>query len=311
MSALVRLVVLLGPTASGKSELAIRLAQELHGEILACDSTQVYRHFDIGTGKVPMPERRGIVHHLIDLVEPDEVFTAGDYATRATASLAEVTARGKLPIVTAGTGLYLRALLEGLSDAPTRSEELRERLRRQAGAKGTLYLHALLARIDPETAERIPPRDTQKIIRAIEMRVIAGKTVGEVHRAGRKGLEGYAVTKIGLSPARDALYQRIHGRIDNMIACGWLNEVRRLIEDGVPRQAKPFKFIGYAELREHIEGRLSLSAAIDSIQRSTRRYAKRQLTWFRKEPSVHWLAGFGDEASIASEATSIARAGAS
>lgn len=297
-----RLVVVLGPTASGKSSLGITLAQGLGGEVLVCDSTQVYRHFDIGTGKVPMPERRGIVHHLIDLVEPDEVFTAGDYATRATASLADVTARGKLPIVTAGTGLYLRALLDGLADAPTRSEELRERLRRRAGAKGTLYLHALLKRIDPEAAKRIAPRDAQKVIRAVEMRVIAGKTISEVHRAGRKGLEGYAVIKIGLSPARDALYQRIHARIDNMIACGWLNEVRRLIEDGVQRQAKPFQFIGYAELREHIEGRLSLNAAIDSIQQATRRYAKRQITWFRKEHGVHWLAGFGDNPEIVYEA---------
>lgn len=311
MSALARLVVILGPTASGKSDLAIRLAKELHGEVVACDSTQVYRYFDIGTGKVPVPERHGIPHHLIDVVEPDEVFTAGDYATRATASLADVTARGKLPIVTAGTGLYLRALLDGLSDAPARSEQLRERLRGKARAKGPLHLHALLARLDPEAAKRIAPRDTQKIIRAIEMRVITGKTVSEVQRAGRKGLEGYVVTKIGLIPARDALYQRIHARVDNMIACGWLNEVRRLIDEGVSPDSKPFQFIGYAELREHLEGRLPFNAAVESIQHATRRYAKRQLTWFRKEPGARWLAGFGDEASIAFEATRIARAGAS
>ncbi|MGH9686753.1 MAG: tRNA (adenosine(37)-N6)-dimethylallyltransferase MiaA [Candidatus Acidiferrales bacterium] len=305
MSALTRLVVLLGPTASGKSELAVRLAQELDGEILACDSTQVYRHFDIGTGKVPLLERREIPHHLIDIVEPAEVFTAGDYATRATATLADVTARGKLPIITAGTGLYLRALIEGLSDAPARSEELRERLRRRGRVKSALHLHALLARIDPEVAKRIAPRDTQKIIRAIEMRILAGKAVGEVHRAGRKGLDGYAVTKIGLIPARDALYQRIHARVENMIAGGWLDEVRRLIDQGVPREAKPFQFIGYTQLREHLEGRLPLNVAIDSIQQATRRYAKRQLTWFRREPGVHGLAGFGDAPGIASEALSL------
>ncbi|MGA9884422.1 MAG: tRNA (adenosine(37)-N6)-dimethylallyltransferase MiaA [Candidatus Acidiferrales bacterium] len=307
MSALARLVVILGPTASGKSQLAIRLAQELHGEVLACDSTQVYRHFDIGTGKVSVPERHGIAHHLIDIVEPDEVFTAGEYAARASALLADATARGKLPIITAGTGLYLRALLEGLSDAPTRSEELRERLRRKTRAKGPLHLHALLTRIDPEAGERIAPRDTQKIIRAIEMRILAGKAVGEVHRAGRKGLDGYAVTKIGLIPARDALYQRIHARVENMIAGGWLDEVRRLIDQGVPREAKPFQFIGYAELREHIEGRLPLKAAVESIQQATRRYAKRQLTWFRREPGVHWLPGFGDDGAIADEALGIIR----
>jgi tRNA dimethylallyltransferase len=300
-----RLLVILGPTASGKSELAIRLAEELGGEILACDSTQVYRHFDIGTGKVPPAERRGIPHHLIDVVDADEVFTAGDYADRATAALADVTARGKLPIMTAGTGLYLRALLEGLSDAPTRSEELRERLRAKAHAKGPLHLYRLLARIDPAAAKRIAPRDTQKIIRAVEMHVLAGKAVGEIHGAGRKGLKGYAVTKIGLNPSRAALYERIHARVEQMIASGWLDEVRSLIQAGVPRTAKPFQFIGYAELREHLEGRMPLAAAVESIQQATRRYAKRQMTWFRKEPGVRWLAGFGGEAAVAEEAFGI------
>jgi tRNA dimethylallyltransferase len=302
-----RLLVILGPTASGKSELGIRLAQELDGEVLACDSTQVYRHFDIGTGKVLPAERRGIPHHLIDLVEPDEVFTAGEYAARATTVLADVTARGKLPIMTAGTGLYLRALLEGLSDAPTRSEELRERLRRKARAKGALHLHAVLARIDPAAAKRIAPRDTQKIIRAIEIRMLAGKSVREIHGAGRKGLQGYAVTKIGLNPSRAPLYERIHARVRGMLASGWLDEVHRLIEQGVPREAKPFQFIGYAELREHLEGRISLAAAIESIQQSTRRYAKRQLTWFRKEPGVHWLAGSGEDPAIQQDALRLAR----
>jgi tRNA dimethylallyltransferase len=304
---LARLVVILGPTASGKSELAMRLAEALGGEVVACDSTQVYRHFDIGTGKVPLPERRGMAHHLIDVVEPHEVFTAGEYAARAAATLEEITRRGKLPILTAGTGLYLRALLEGLSDAPTRSGELRERLRRRASAKGPLHLHALLARIDAEAARRIAPRDTQKIIRAIEMRLLGGKPVGEIHRGGRKPLEGYAITKIGLLPPRAALYDRIHARVQGMIASGWLEEVRRLLDKGVPREAKPFQFIGYSELREHLEGRLPLKATIESIQQATRRYAKRQLTWFRKEPGVHWLPGFGDDAAITAEALRLTR----
>jgi tRNA dimethylallyltransferase len=301
-----RLVVILGPTASGKSELAIRLAREIDGEILACDSTQVYRHFDIGTGKVPPAERRGIPHHLIDVVEPDEVFTAGEYAGRATAVLADLTARGKPPIMTAGTGLYLRALIEGLSDAPARSEALRERLRQKARAKGPLHLHAVLGRIDAEAASRISPPDTQKIIRAIEMRMLSGKAVHEIHGAGRKGLQGYAVTKIGLNPPRAALYERIHARVRGMLASGWLDEVRRLIAEGVPREAKPFQFIGYAELREHLEGRISLPGAVESIQQATRRYAKRQLTWFRKEPGVHWLSGFGDDVAIQEEALQLA-----
>ncbi|MGH9717986.1 MAG: tRNA (adenosine(37)-N6)-dimethylallyltransferase MiaA [Candidatus Acidiferrales bacterium] len=301
------LVVILGPTASGKSELAIRLAEALDGEVVACDSTQVYRHFDIGTGKVPLSDRRGIPHHLIDVVEPHEVFTAGEYDSRATAVLADITRRGRLPILTAGTGLYLRALLEGLSDAPARCEDLRERLRRKARAKGQLHLHTLLARIDPEAAKRIAPRDTQKLIRAIEMRMIAGKSVAEIHGGGRKGLQGYALIKIGLLPPRAALYDRINARVRSMVASGWPEEVRRLIDEGVLREAKPFQFIGYVELRNHLEGHLSLKATIESIQQATRRYAKRQLTWFRREPVVHWLPGFGDDAAIVAEAIRLAR----
>jgi len=303
---LARLVVILGPTAAGKSELAIRLAEALGGEVVACDSTQVYRRFDIGTGKVPLPERCGISHHLIDVVEPGEVFTAGEYAARATTAIADITRRGKLPILTAGTGLYLRALLEGLSDAPARSDELRERLRGKAGSKGPLHLHKLLARIDPDAAKRIAPRDTQKVIRAIEMRILGGKPVAEIHHGGRKGLQGYTLVKIGLLPPRAALYERINARVQCMIASGWLEEIRRLINEGVPREAKPFQFIGYAELREHLEGRLPLKAAIESIQQSTRRYAKRQLTWFRREPGVHWLPGFGDDPAILAEALRLA-----
>jgi len=298
---LARLVVILGPTASGKSELAIRLAELLGGEVVACDSTQVYRHFDIGTGKVPLPQRRGIPHHLIDVVEPHELFTAGEYAARTTAAIGDISRRGQLPILTAGTGLYLRALLEGLSDAPTRSEELRERLRGKARAKGPLHLHKLLARIDSESAKRIAPRDTQKVIRAVEMRMLGGKSIAEIHHSGRKGLQGYTLVKIGLLPSRAALYDRINARVQGMIASGWLDEVRRLIAAGVPREAKPFQFIGYAELRAHIEGRLPLKAAVESIQQSTRRYAKRQLTWFRREPGVHWLPSFGDDPAVAAE----------
>ncbi|HXJ16565.1 MAG TPA: tRNA (adenosine(37)-N6)-dimethylallyltransferase MiaA, partial [Candidatus Polarisedimenticolia bacterium] len=223
-----RLVVILGPTASGKSALGIRLAEELGGEILACDSTQVYRHFDIGTAKVPPAEQRGIPHHLVDLVEPDEIFTAGDYRRQAIDVLDSLRRRTRLPILTAGTGLYLRALLEGLADAPTRSDELRERLRKKARHTAPEYLHRLLARMDPETAARIAPRDTQKIIRALEIRVLARKPVGQIHRSGRAGLQGYRVVKIGLLPPRAALYARINARVQDMIESGWLDEVRKL-----------------------------------------------------------------------------------
>src|ERR1700747_2957666 len=184
-----RLIVILGPTASGKSALAIELAKRLNGEILVCDSTQVYRHFDIGTAKVPKRDHQKIPHHLVDLVEPDEVFTAGDYRRHALLALDDLRRRAKLPILTAGTGLYLRALLEGLADAPTRSEELRERLRRSAKKRGPVHLHKILARLDPASAARIAPRDTQKIIRAIEMRILAKKPVAEIFRPDRAALE--------------------------------------------------------------------------------------------------------------------------
>jgi tRNA dimethylallyltransferase len=305
MSELPRLVAILGPTASGKSELGIRIAEQLGGEILVCDSTQVYRRFDIGTAKVPLAERRGVPHHLIDLVEPQGTFTAGDYRRRALEVLDDLRGRRKIPILTAGTGLYLRALLEGLADAPTRSDELRERLRAIASRRGPDRLHRVLARLDPETANRIAPRDTQKIIRAIEIRLLAGKGVADVHREGRTGLLGYDIRKIGLLPPRQALYARIDARVISMIAAGWVDEVRQLIAGGIPPDAKPFQFIGYAELRASIEGSSRQESAIKQIQQSTRQFSKRQITWFRKEQNVKWLAGFGDDPDIRSAALQI------
>ncbi len=295
MSELPRLVVILGPTASGKSALGISLAKKLDAEILVCDSTQVYRHFDIGTAKVPSAEQQGIPHHLVDLVEPSDVFTAGDYRRLALAALEDLARRRKLAILTAGTGLYLRALLEGLADAPTRSEELRGRLRESVSVRGPQHLHRVLNRLDPQAAAGISTRDTQKVIRALEIRLRAGKSVAEVHSGGRSPLEGYRVIKIGLLPPRAALYEKIHARVLTMISAGWLDEIRRLIAQGVPSDVKPFQFIGYSELREHLEGRISLDDAVDQIQRATRRFAKRQITWFRKEPSVTWLSSFGDD----------------
>jgi tRNA dimethylallyltransferase len=336
----VRLIVILGPTASGKSALAIELAKRLNGEILVCDSTQVYRHFDIGTAKVPPRDQQNIAHHLVDLVEPDEVFTAGDYRRHALLALDDLRRRSKLPILAAGTGLYLRALLEGLADAPTRSEELRDRLRRSARQRGPVHLHRILARLDPASAARIAPRDAQKIIRAIEMRILAGKPVAEIFRASHaasraevrekdrrevrnnarnNALEGYAITKLGLAPPRPALYARIDARVNEMLAAGWLDEVRTLISSGAHDKArenvrgiapdsKPFQFIGYSDLRAHLEGRIPLAAAVANIQQSTRRFAKRQLTWFRREPEVHWLPAFGDADETIAAALRIATA---
>jgi tRNA dimethylallyltransferase len=190
----------------------------------------------------------------------------------------------------------LRALLEGLAEAPQRSEDLRRRLREVAQRRGEIHLHKMLKRLDLSSAARIAPRDMQKIIRAIEMRVLSGKAVSRIHQGGREPLQGYTITKIGLNPPRDKLYARINDRVHAMLTAGWLDEVRRLIAAGIPTNVKPFEFIGYGELQAHLEGRLPLYAAIAQIQQATRNFAKRQLTWFRRETSVRWLDSFGDDA---------------
>jgi tRNA dimethylallyltransferase len=296
------LVAIVGPTASGKSALAVALAQKFEAEVLVCDSTQVYRGFDIGTAKPTPEERAGIPHHLMDLVDPSFPFTAGEYRSRAMAILEDLRERRRLPIFTVGTGLYLRALLEGLADAPARSEELRARLEAGANAHSLQYLHRVLRRLDPEAAVRIGSRDRPKMIRAIEVCLLTGRSITEVHQSGRTPLEGYHPIKIGLEPPRAALYDRIEQRTDAMLKRGWLEEVAGLVRKGVPLSSKPLNFIGYSELRSHLEGTVTLNAATKEIVQSTRRYAKRQMTWFRKEPLVHWFPGFGDDTAVATAA---------
>lgn len=297
-----KLVAILGPTASGKSALAIALAEKLNGEIVCCDSAQIYRHFDIGTGKTIVAEQKGIRHHLMDIAEPDQVFTAGDYRREARETLEEISARGKLPILTVGTGLYLRALLEGLDDLPARSEAIRERLRQRVQKNGPEYLHRILARCDRASASRIAPRDTQKIIRAIEVSLLASKPASELMGRGKNSLQGFAITKIGLLPPREKLYARIDRRVEEMFKSSWVDEVRDLVRMGVSPSAKPFTFLGYAQVREHILHGAPLkppaAEIVREIQQATRRYAKRQITWFRRENNVHWLAGFGCEENI-------------
>jgi tRNA dimethylallyltransferase len=300
-----RLVVILGPTASGKSALALDLAQKLDGEVVCCDSTQVFRHFDIGTGKVPSAEQKEIRHHLADLAEPEDVFTAGDYRRHALQTLEEICTRGKLPILTVGTGLYLRALLEGLDDLPGRSEALRDRLRQRAARRGPEYLHRILVKCDPAGASQIAKRDVQKLIRAIELCLLTGKPASQL-RGNRAGLKGFTVVKIGLMPEREKLYAQIDRRVEAMLASGWVEEVRNLIRRKVPETAKPFTFLGYAQIRDHVLRGAPLPSVVSEIQQATRRYAKRQITWFRREPDVHWLAGFGHEAEIQRQALQFA-----
>ncbi len=292
------LIVIVGPTASGKSALGIAIARKFGGEIVACDSTQLYRGFDIGTAKPTLGERAEVPHHLLDVLEADAPSTAGDYRERAEVVLADLRLRGKLPIVTAGTGLYLRALLEGLADLPQRSEELRERLRKSAALRGPGRLHAVLKKLDGETAGKIASADEQKIIRAIEVCLLANKPLSEVHRTARKPLLGWRAVKIGLQPPREELVKRIHARTEAMLAAGWLEEVRGLLAQNCAENGKPFDFIGYRELREVLRGKLTVADAREAIQQSTRQYAKRQQTWFRREQGVHWLIGFGEDPII-------------
>jgi len=302
------LVAIVGPTASGKSALGVWLAEKLNGEVIACDSTQLYRGFDIGTAKPMREERRGVAHHLLDVLDGTEEATAGGYRERAVLVLEDLRARRKLPIFTVGTGLYLRALLEGLADVPQRSEELRERLRASAAEHEPGHLHRMLRRLDRPSAEKIAAADEQKLIRAIEVCLLTKKPLSEVHRSGRKPLEGWRAVKIGLMPEREELYKRVHNRTDAMLKSGWLEEVRGLMNCGVPENAKAFDFIGYRELRAVLQGKMQLEEARAAIQQATRRYAKRQMTWFRREKGVAWLAGFGDEDRIQSEALESVRA---
>jgi tRNA dimethylallyltransferase len=299
---LLPLVAIVGPTASGKSAFGVWLAERLGGEVVACDSTQLYKGFDIGTAKPGLAERRGIPHHLIDVLTPEENATAGGYRQMAIRVLEDLRRRTRIPIFTVGTGLYLRALVEGLADVPQRSEELRARLRASIENHPRGHLHRVLRRLDAEASRKIAPSDEQKLIRAIEVCLLAKRPLSEVHRSGRVPLQGWRLLKIGLRPPRGALYERIHARANAMFAQGWMDEVRALLDSGLPENAKPFDFIGYRELRAVLGGSMKMEEARSAIQQATRRYAKRQMTWFRREPGVHWCEGFGSDARIQEEA---------
>jgi tRNA dimethylallyltransferase len=292
------LVAIVGPTASGKSALGVWLAERFDGEVVACDSTQLYRGFDVGTAKPRAAERRNVPHHLIDVLDPSGPATAGGYRQMALAVLEDLRQRKRLPILTVGTGLYLRALLEGLAEVPQRSEKMRERLRTSAEEHPPGHLHRVLKRLDPQAAQKIAPADEQKLIRAIEVCLLTQKRISEVHRMGREPLEGWRSAKIGLMPPREKLYERIHARTASMLEQGWMQEVQDLLKSGLDENAKPFDFIGYRELRGVLRNELSLQQAREAIQQATRRYAKRQLTWFRKEAGVQWFAGFGDDSQL-------------
>ena len=300
------LIVIAGPTASGKSALALELAERFHGEIVNCDSLQLYRGLDIGTAKTPIAQRRGIPHHLLDILDPSELATAGDYSARARPVLREIAGRDAIPIVTGGTGFYLRALLDGLAEGPSRNAPLRARLM-QMELSRTGRLHRLLLRLDVEAAARIHARDLNKLIRAIEICILSRRPATHLFRDGRIPLQGFRVLKLMLEPDRKALHARIEARTREIFAAGLVDEVRALLAHGVPLDAKPFESIGYREAIEFLCERMSLEKAIEATIIATRQYAKRQITWFRREAGATAVSDFGDDPAVLADLTEITR----
>ena len=289
-------LLLLGPTGSGKTALSLALGERFNGEIVSCDSVAVYRGMDLGTAKPTEAERARLPHHLVDVVNPDEPFTAGEYSRRARLALRDIASRAKLPIVTGGTGLYLRALTEGLFRGPARQEDLRKRLRQSAERHGRGWLHRILVRLDQATAARIHANDISKLIRAIEVCLAARKPLSQVlgdEDEARDPLTGFRLLRIGLNPPRQTLYDRLNQRCADMFADGLIEETRALLACYGP--IKALDSLGYRQAQSVLLKGISEKVAIAEAQQGHRNYAKRQLTWFRREPSVHWIEAFGDE----------------
>jgi tRNA dimethylallyltransferase len=297
------LVVLAGPTASGKTALAIRLAERFGGEIVSCDSVAVYREMEIGTAKPTAEERALVLHHLIDVAWPDEQVTAGDYSRLAREALRGITERKRLPIVAGGTGLYLRALIDGLFPAAPARPELRERLRERAEKRGASHLHRVLTRLDAQAAKAIHPNDVPKVIRAIEVS-LADAPMTEQWKLGRERLTGYRILRLGLNPPREQLYERINQRAAAMFDRGLIEETSRLMER-YGRECRALGSLGYAQAAAVMAGEMTREEAVAAAQQGHRNYAKRQLTWFRREPEMHWLAGVGSDDAVVAEAESL------
>jgi tRNA dimethylallyltransferase len=288
------LIAVLGPTATGKSALAIALAQRFDGEIVSCDSTAVYRGFDIGTDKVPVAERQGIPHHLIDVASPTDEYSAAQYARDAAAAIRAISARGKLPIVAGGTGLYYRAITRGFFPGPGRDSALRARFERIADRRGVERLHRMLRRVDADSAVRIQPQDRKRIIRALEVFRLTGRPLTEHFARTESPLPDYDVTAIALRIPPDETALRVSRRVDAQFDGGLLDEIRGLIASGVPESAHPFTGLVYRQALEHLHGVRDEAATRALVAQENRRYARRQLIWFTKEPNLLWFYGAGE-----------------
>jgi len=290
----VKILAILGPTASGKSALGIELALRHGGEVISCDSTAVYRGFDIGTDKVPMAERRGVPHHLIDVVDPTDEYTAARYVRDAVAAIEGIYARGRWPILVGGTGLYYRALVRGLFPGPAADPSMRARLEAIAARRGVAHLHRLLKRVDPESAVRIQPQDRKRMIRALEVYFLTGTPLTDHFASTVSPLAGYAVVAVALSPPMALIHQRVAARVEAQFDQRLMDEIRGLLARGVPETARPFGGLVYRQALEHLHGVRNEAETRELITRENRRYARRQLIWFRKEPNLVWLPTSGE-----------------
>ena len=283
------LVIVLGPTAVGKSVTAIRLAEKFKGEVINCDSMQVYKGFDIGTDKIPSSQRKNIPHHLIDIADPSTQFTAAEFVKGALAAIESIRVKKSLPIIAGGTGLYLKALLEGLFPEEVKDPAIRIRLEQQAKKMGLEFLHEQLLKVDPDYANKIGNRDRIRIIRALEVFTATGKPISAHFRNTRSPVDDFHILKIGLKLERPVIYERIEARVDRMFERGIVKEVQSLLAEGVELDAPPFRALGYSQVLRHLKGDISLEEAIDLTKIETRHYAKRQMTWFRKMPGIQWF----------------------
>ena len=294
-------VAIVGPTASGKSRLAIALALQFKGEIVGCDAFQVYRQMNIGTAKVPSAEQFQIRHHLLDVRDPDRDFSAGEYQRMAREAIRDIHSRSSLPFVVGGTGFYLRALIEGLFEGPARTEDLRIRMRKIIQQKGPQLLHKALKRVDPISADKIAATDAERIIRAYEVYLATGKPMHWWQQQPRDSFRGVRWLKIGINLPRNLLYQRINQRVEEMFRCGLLEETHSLLVQ-FPKTSQAFKAIGYRQAAACIGGSLTMDEAIEETQKVSRHYAKRQMTWFRSDPEIIWVDGQMDLGELSQSA---------